>query len=529
MTPADRSTLPDMPIENVEDGISPPWRCQACVKNDKYAVQRVVEVMRAENGQVFLLMEYLGYRFLEARPNTWLEDKKGELSLAYKDHATERSNRDMLYCGGALLDAMRSGRDLKELGLETKLVPRERGLYLISHASLEKRGLSRGAANVFQMLHRPEHRLVIPFSLRNLQCTVDGTYIPRLNCSMRPTLKRGLGGRTDPSLELVATHLAELAVNPASLPVALARALAGEGAWEGLGLLSGSRSTDIVAALAAFCTQYGPENWAALLRQELPGLTDDDITWLCSLSEEMEQYEPQFTPVSTGLAEVDRQEPTLEPGSKRPRSGATIDDQDIGAVPLITESPPADQSTHKRSKRKCMTQPERPSLPIRRSARLIRTPPVTDGAAPVSDSETEAPHTHLLTTPREKRVKRDLAAEQPPPPSPLAASQRQFRPKLSRAHRALYGADHRTGLIGYLRIFIIYLQCIGEQYTATGQSRVIYFHTDDMVSTRDWKDIPAALDIRQPTISFNNGIDGPRSNPVTDRSSGVGPIHGIEP
>jgi len=35
MTPADRSTLPDMPIENVEDGISPPWRCQACVKNDK--------------------------------------------------------------------------------------------------------------------------------------------------------------------------------------------------------------------------------------------------------------------------------------------------------------------------------------------------------------------------------------------------------------------------------------------------------------------------------------------------------------
>ena len=132
MTPEDRSTLPDMPIENVEDGVAPPWRCQACVKNDKYAVQRVVEVMRAENGQVFLLVEYLGYRFLEGRPNTWLEDKKGELSLAYKDHATERSTHDMLYCGGALLDAMRSGQDLKALGLETKLVTRKRGMYLVT-------------------------------------------------------------------------------------------------------------------------------------------------------------------------------------------------------------------------------------------------------------------------------------------------------------------------------------------------------------------------------------------------------------
>ena len=352
---------------------------------------------------------------------------------------------------------------------------------------------------------------------------MDGTYIPQLNCLMRPSLKRGLDVPTNPSLLVVATHLAELAVNPASLTVALARALAEEGAWEGLGLLSGSKITDIVAALTAFCTQYGSGNWAALLRQELPGLTDDDIAWLCSLPEEMEQYEPQPAPVSTALVEVDRQEPAIEPGSKRTRGGTTMDAHDIGAVPLIAEPLPGDQSTHKRSQHK------RPSLPIRRSARLTRTPPDTDGAAPVSDSEMEAPHTHLLTTPREKRVKRDLAAEQPPPPSPLAASQRQFRPKLSRAHRALYGANHRTGLIGCLQIFITYLQCIGEQYTATGQSRVIYFQADDMVSTRDWKDIPAALDSRQATISFGNGIGGPRSNPVTDRSSGVGPIHGIEP
>ena len=528
MSPAERATLPDIPVENVEDGVSPPWRCQACVKNDKYAVQRVVDVVRAENGQVFLLMEYLGYQYLEARPNTWLEDKKAELRLAYKEHATVRSNHDMLYCGGALLDAMRSGQDLKALGLETKLVPREKGLYLISHASLEKRGLSRGAANAFQMLHGSEHRLVFPFALKNLQCTVDGKYLSSLHGLMKPTLKRGLDTTTEPSLQLMATHLAELTANPASLPVALASALAGEGAWEGLGLLSGSSINDIVAALTEFCTHYGPGNWAALLRQELPGLTDDDITWLCGLSEEMEQFEPRYTPVLPSLAEADRHELTLETGSKRPRRSTTMDVQVTGAIHMeATEPHPADQSATQRSKRERTTQCL--SLPTRRSARLTPTPPDTDGAASVSDRGMEAPHTHLPTTPREKRVKRDLAAEQPPPPSPLAASQRQFRPKLSRAQRKLYGASHRFGLLSYLQIFITYLQCIGEQYTATGQSRVIYFRTDDMLSTRDWKDIPAALDIRQPTISFNNETGGQRTNPVTDRSSGVGPIHGIEP
>ena len=97
--------------------------------------------MRVENGQVFWLM-------------------------AYKEHATARPNQSMLYCGGALLGAMRSGQLLKGLGLDAKLVPREGSLYLISHASLEKRGLFRGKANALQMLQEPEHRLVFPFSLK---------------------------------------------------------------------------------------------------------------------------------------------------------------------------------------------------------------------------------------------------------------------------------------------------------------------------------------------------------------------------
>ena len=127
------------------------------------------------------------------------------------------------------------------------------------------------------------------------------------------------------------------------------------------------------------------------------------------------------------------------------------------------------------------------------------------------------------------------ADEQSTPPSPLAqaqnlaASQRPCRPLLSRARRKLNGASHRSGLLQYLQIFIHYLQCIGEQYSENGQRQVIYFHTDDMASTRDWEAIPPALDINQPTIFFTGETEGQRSNPVTDRSSGNGPIPGIEP
>ncbi len=88
--------------------------------------------------------------------------------------------------------------------------------------------------------------------------------------------------------------------------------------------------------------------------------------------------------------------------------------------------------------------------------------------------------------------------------SPLAASQRPYRSaKLSRAQRKLNGASHRFGLIRYMQIFASYLQCSGEQYSAsaTRQSRVIYFSTDDMASTRDWKAVPAALDLNS-TFGF---------------------------
>jgi hypothetical protein len=77
-----------------------------------------------------------------------------------------------------------------------------------------------------------------------------------------------------------------------SLPMALARAKAGAAEWQGLGLLSGPSISDITTALTLLCSQYSSENWGALLRQELPELTDEDTGWLCGLTEALEPQEP---------------------------------------------------------------------------------------------------------------------------------------------------------------------------------------------------------------------------------------------
>jgi hypothetical protein len=74
--------------------------------------------------------------------------------------------------------------------------------------------------------------------------------------------------------------------------MALAEATKGATEWEGLGMLHGFSINDIATALSIFCSQYSTKNWGDLLRQELPELTDEDIEWLCGLTEEMESHEP---------------------------------------------------------------------------------------------------------------------------------------------------------------------------------------------------------------------------------------------
>ena len=114
----------------------------------------------------------------------------------------------------------------------------------------------------------------------------------------------------------------------------------GEGAWEGLGLLLGSSAnhdvTDIATTLILFCTQHGPDNWAALPRQELPVLTDEDITWLCGLTEEIVPFEPQPSRAAIDSIGTNGQESTnvLRSNLKRGRRNIPTGDQGASLTPL---------------------------------------------------------------------------------------------------------------------------------------------------------------------------------------------------
>ncbi len=142
-------------------------------------------------------------------------------------------------------------------------------LYLIGHASLEKRGLSIGQANIYQMLAQ-EHRLYLPFSLPQLLVDVNGKALPKPpSISARPL-----------TLQELVDHLTALTTN--SLPLALAHITLHNGSDLGLGLLSGSRLSDIITALAVFGTRYDEERWLSFLRQAIPGCTELEARWLVS-------------------------------------------------------------------------------------------------------------------------------------------------------------------------------------------------------------------------------------------------------
>ncbi len=73
---------------------------------------------------------------------------------AYQRHEITRETRSLLFCVQALLDALDLGESLKTYGLHFKMTHDDPRLYLIGHASLEKRGLSIGQANI--KFHLPD-------------------------------------------------------------------------------------------------------------------------------------------------------------------------------------------------------------------------------------------------------------------------------------------------------------------------------------------------------------------------------------
>jgi len=67
-------SLPEVAIEDVEDGKEPPWRCRCCIKDDKYAINRVLDLVRNDKGKFCLIMEYLGYPYYEVSLPTEVDD-----------------------------------------------------------------------------------------------------------------------------------------------------------------------------------------------------------------------------------------------------------------------------------------------------------------------------------------------------------------------------------------------------------------------------------------------------------------------
>jgi hypothetical protein len=380
--------------------MAPPWRCKACIKDTKYAVQRILEVLRDEEGRFYFVLEYLGYRLWEVRLTTLVEDKKAELKLAYKEHALTRTTQSLLYCALAILDAAAQDKPFKDLGLLTKIIHPERTEFLISQATLIKRGLSPAMANVYQSLVDPAHRLVFPFNYDLLLRTTTGQTLPTLppraervhrldgmeldNHSPAPEVGNAESATQRLTLADLATHLEALTA-PTSIPMALSSALEqSEGVAERLRWINGSSITDICMTLQLFCGEYDERNWNGLLRRMVPELSEEDCEWLSSLAAEDEHLEP--TEAEMAL-----------PSSMPPPTG------------------PAARGRRKRKATIVIAGPNRLS--------------------PGHSAPPEQPmNTEMDTAPVGVGAFEDPVGNQLPPPSPLAESQRPFRKQISRAY-----------------------------------------------------------------------------------------------
>lgn len=127
----------------------------------------------SQSGQYRLLLEYLGLLDKHSVLDVMDHVGVGALMEAYQLHAATRTTRSLLFCVTALLHALDQEEPLKTLGLHIKLTHDDPRLYLISRASLARRGFSIGQANAYQML-ATEHRQYIPFSLSQLLRDLNG-------------------------------------------------------------------------------------------------------------------------------------------------------------------------------------------------------------------------------------------------------------------------------------------------------------------------------------------------------------------
>ena len=109
-----------------------------------------------------------------------------------------------------------------------------------------------------------------------------------------PRLPRACTHTRNPALQEIVDRLHGLTA--ASLPLALAPTILNNDDWRGLGLLSGSRLSDIATALGLFCTRYDSSRRLAPFQAALPGSTEQDVEWL--VSKPAARYSPMPAPLS---------------------------------------------------------------------------------------------------------------------------------------------------------------------------------------------------------------------------------------
>ena len=474
LSAAERLTLPLDSIADVEEGLVPPWRCQECFRTDQYCVNRILDVVRTEQGKFCLVLEYLGYKYYEVGLPVNLKSVHKDLTSAYRAHKAQRTSDSLLHVVGTIIEATLQHAPLEGLGLEVRLTHTDKALYLMSHESLLKRGFSQGMPNLFQMLG-DDYRMAIPLVYTGLLRTTKGQALPSMpdRNSDTETMERAEG------TSALTEHLTAI-TSAASLPAVLGRAANGVEPWDGLGLISGSTAKDIITVLTAFINKYDRANWEPMVRAEFPGVTDEEIQWLSTMPEAAGQSASPAARTPRGsskLAKAGTAQAGL--GAHRDKRGRTD-----------SSSWSAGKTNRARS---------RSASPPRRSTRH-RTEP----------EQTTNNEQHMSGPPG------------------LDRQTGTHRRQLARAFRKLYGTPEVPyGIIFGLTVLARYVNTLAAQF-GTSPDPIIYFHTPDMRRTEKWKPIPAHLDPTQQAVSFDQASNK-RKAETLNRESGQGPTPGRPP
>ena len=355
------------------------------------------------------------------------------------------------------------GKNLEDHHLDFNLTHVNSKVYLISHRALRHRGFSQAAANVYQLLIN-EHRLFIPFDLEHLLVDLEGKRLPPLTYAVNSDVI------SVPPLHRTANHLALLTRDEdnRSLPMAITQAIHEERSWKGMGLVSGSKLSDVISTLQEFGRIYARDKWPSILRAAMPDLTDTDIDWLSSLALAMEHLEPT---------------PTATPGPAKPAKG-----------------------------KHCGPRKPPPAQP-RRSLRL-NLPSDSNSVPTHQPAPTSAP----------------AGPDLDPPPSAVASQYRVLRPQLSRAFRTLYGTAIRPGIVQSMHLFAVYCHVLGQTYYHSPDP-IIFFGHEGMMNSDNWpklSDFPD-IDWRQRQLKLTPAREHPNTSDITDPAAGVGPAPGVPP